>query len=81
VDYNFITIAVNLVVGTITLTVFPINADPQGGGGTVVGNFNFTGQGITVPLTPLVWSEGRFTEAAFACYLTSSASPVLCSVI
>jgi len=49
VDYNFITIAVNLVVGTITLTVFPINADPQSGGGTVVGNFNFTGQGVTVP--------------------------------
>jgi hypothetical protein len=49
VDYNFTTIAVIQVVGAITLTVFPINADPQGGGGTVVGNFNFTGQGVTVP--------------------------------
>jgi hypothetical protein len=47
VDYNFTTIAVNQVVGAITLMVFPINADPQGGGGTVVENF--TGQGVTVP--------------------------------
>jgi len=49
VDYNFTTISGSQVVGTITLTVFPINADPQGSGGTVVGNFNFTGQRITVP--------------------------------
>jgi hypothetical protein len=49
VDYNFTTISVSQVVGTITLTVFPINADPQGSGGTVVGNFNFTGQRVTVP--------------------------------
>jgi len=49
VDYNFTTISGSQVVGTITLTVFPINADPQGSGGTVVGNFNFTGQRVTVP--------------------------------
>jgi hypothetical protein len=49
VDYNFTTISGSQVVGTITLTVFPINADPQGGGGTVIGNFNFTGQRVTVP--------------------------------
>jgi hypothetical protein len=30
--------------GTITLTVFPLNGDPLNGGGTVVGQFNFTGQ-------------------------------------
>jgi hypothetical protein len=33
--------------GTITLTVFPLDGDPQGSGGTVVGNFNFTGTRIT----------------------------------
>jgi hypothetical protein len=49
VDYNFTTISGSQVVGTITLTVFPITADPQGSGGTVVGNFNFTGQRVTVP--------------------------------
>jgi hypothetical protein len=49
VDYNFTTISTSQVVGTITLTVFPITADPQGSGGTVVGNFNFTGQRVTVP--------------------------------
>lgn len=49
VDYNFTTISTSQVIGTITVTVFPINADPTGGGGTVIGNFNFTGQRITVP--------------------------------
>jgi hypothetical protein len=33
--------------GTITLTVFPLNGNPLDGGGTVVGQFNFTGQRIT----------------------------------
>lgn len=49
VDYNFTTINKDQVSGTITLTVFPINADPQGSGGTVVGTFNFTGQSVTAP--------------------------------
>ena len=49
VDYNFTTISGDQAAGTITLTVFPINADPQGSGGIVVGNFNFTGQRVTVP--------------------------------
>ena len=37
------------VKGTITLTVFPINGNPFGGGGIVVGTFKFTGQRITTP--------------------------------
>ena len=49
VDYNFTTINNAQVSGTITLTVFPLNADPQGSGGTVVGTFNFTGTSISVP--------------------------------
>lgn|SRR5262249_55707759 len=49
VDYNFTTISGQEVNGTITLTVFPIHADPQDGGGTVVGTFNFTGQRVSVP--------------------------------
>ena len=49
VDYNFTTVNKNQVSGTITLTVFPINADPQGSGGTVVGTFNFTGQPVIAP--------------------------------
>ena len=49
VDYDFTTISGTQVAGTITLTVFPINADPQGSGGTVIGTFNFTGQRVTVP--------------------------------
>ena len=49
VDYNFTTINTDEVSGTATLTIFPINADPQGSGGTVVGTFNFTGQRVTVP--------------------------------
>jgi len=47
VDYNFTTITKDQVSGTITLPVFPLTADPQGGGGTVVGNFNFTGVRVT----------------------------------
>lgn len=49
VDYNFTTVNNAQVSGTITLTVFPLNADPQGSGGTVVGTFNFTGTSISVP--------------------------------
>ena len=49
VDYNFTTINSDQVSGTITLTLFPINADPQGSGGTVVGTFNFTGQRVSAP--------------------------------
>jgi hypothetical protein len=49
VDYNFATVNKDQVSGTITLTVFPINADPQGSGGTVVGTFNFTGQPVIAP--------------------------------
>jgi hypothetical protein len=49
VDYNFTTVNKDQVSGTITLTVFPINADPQGSGGTVVGTFNFTGQPVIAP--------------------------------
>src|SRR5262249_15833604 len=30
VDYNFTTVSTDQVSGTITLTVFPLNADPQG---------------------------------------------------
>jgi hypothetical protein len=29
--------------GTVTLTTFPLQSNPQGGGGTLVGTFNFTG--------------------------------------
>lgn len=47
VDYDFTTVNKDQVSGTITLTVFPLNADPQGSGGTVVGNFNFTGVRVT----------------------------------
>lgn len=43
VDYNFTAVSTDQVSGTITVTVFPLNADPQGSGGTVIGNFNFTG--------------------------------------
>ena len=32
------------VSGTITLTVFPLQGNPLGGGGTVLGTFAFTGQ-------------------------------------
>jgi len=42
VDYNFKTTK-DQTNGTITLTVFGLNDDPLGSGGTVAGNFNFTG--------------------------------------
>ena len=35
------------ISGTITLTTFPLQADPLDGGGTVVGTFTFTGELIT----------------------------------
>jgi hypothetical protein len=34
------------ISGTITLTIFPLQANPLDGGGTVVGTFTFTGQPI-----------------------------------
>lgn len=49
VDYHFTTINNEQVSGTITLTVFPLTANPLDGGGTVVGTFNFTGTRVTVP--------------------------------
>jgi hypothetical protein len=36
------------VTGTITLTDFPLEANPLDGGGTVVGTFSFTGTLITL---------------------------------
>jgi hypothetical protein len=49
VDYTFAPAQpAGTIGGTITLTVFPPNGNPLGGG-TVVGNFNFTGQRVTVP--------------------------------
>lgn len=47
VDYNFTTTNADQVAGTITLTVFGLHDNPLDGGGTVVGNFNFTGVRIT----------------------------------
>ena len=32
------------IMGTITLTTFPLNGDPLGGGGTVIGTFTFSGE-------------------------------------
>lgn len=50
VDYTFNPAQpAGTISGTIVLTVFPPNTDPLDGGGTVVGNFNFTGRRITVP--------------------------------
>lgn len=49
VDYSFTSLNKDGVSGTITLTVFGLNDDPQGSGGTVVGHFNFTGVSIQVP--------------------------------
>ena len=34
------------VSGTITLTTFPLQANPLDGGGTVVGTFTFTGEAV-----------------------------------
>lgn len=50
VDYKFNAgVPANQVLGTITLTVFPLNSNPLDGGGTVVGTFNFTGIRVIVP--------------------------------
>lgn len=49
VDYNFTSVNKDGVSGTITLTVFGLNDDPQGSGGTVVGHFNFTGVSVVAP--------------------------------
>ena len=49
VDYNFTTINKDGVSGPITRTVFGLNDDPQGNGGTVVGHFNFTGVSVVAP--------------------------------
>jgi hypothetical protein len=35
------------VTGTITLTLFPLQANSLDGGGTVAGSFNFTGTLVT----------------------------------
>lgn len=48
VDYTFnSSVPVNEIAGTITLTVFPLTADPLDGGGTVVRTFNFIGTRVT----------------------------------
>lgn len=47
VDYTFTTVNADQVAGTITLTVFGLHDNPLDGGGTVVGNFNFTGVRVT----------------------------------
>jgi hypothetical protein len=39
------------IVGTETVTIFPLQSNPLGGGGTTLGTFNFTGQLITPPRT------------------------------
>jgi len=50
VDYTFNAGGSNdQVQGSIILTFFPPNGNPLGGGGTVGGTFNFTGQRVTVP--------------------------------
>jgi hypothetical protein len=43
VDYNFTDLK-NNVSGTITLTGFGLQDDPQGNGGTLLGTFQFTGE-------------------------------------
>jgi hypothetical protein len=35
------------IVGTYTVTIFPLQGNPLGGGGTNLGTYNFTGQLIT----------------------------------
>jgi hypothetical protein len=39
------------IVGTETVTIFPLQSNPLGAGGTNLGTFNFTGQLIT-PIAP-----------------------------
>jgi hypothetical protein len=40
------------IVGTETVTIFPLQSNPFGGGGTNLGTFNFTGQLITPRTRP-----------------------------
>jgi hypothetical protein len=49
VDYDITTVSADTVSGTITLTLFPLNGDPLGSGGTSGGTFNFTGTRVTLP--------------------------------
>lgn len=49
VDYDITTVSADTLSGTITLTFFPLNGDPLGGGGTPGGTFNFTGTRVTLP--------------------------------
>ena len=49
VDYDITTVSADTLSGTITLTLFPLNGDPLGGGGTSAGTFNFTGTRVTLP--------------------------------
>lgn len=50
VDYKFNAgVPGDQVQGSITLTFFPPNGNPLGGGGTPGGTFNFSGTRVTVP--------------------------------
>lgn len=50
VDYRFNAgVPGDQVQGSITLTFFPPNGNPSGGGGTPGGTFNFSGTRVTVP--------------------------------
>ena len=50
VDYKFNAgVPGDQVQGSITLTFFPPNGNPLGGGGTPGGTFNFSGTRMTVP--------------------------------
>ena len=49
VDYDITTVSADTLSGTITLTLFPLNGDPNGGGGTPAGTFNFTSTRVTLP--------------------------------
>jgi len=37
------------ISGTVTVTTFPLTANPLDGGGTVIGTFTFTGYHVTLP--------------------------------
>ena len=49
VDYKFNAGLPGQVQGSIVLTIFAPDADPQGNGGTPGGTFNFTGERVTAP--------------------------------
>lgn len=49
VDYDITTVSADTLSGTITVTFFPLNGDPLGGGGTSGGTFNFTSSRVTLP--------------------------------